>query len=173
MRQARGLPGLLAGLLLFDFLLNLPGVSPGPPVGSLLVPAIDPLVIVAACMGIARAGERAQILLRVAVAVFTVGLLACSAGLRFGVGVEAHMFGAGSVAGMAAGWLVSLVLLAAAGGAAFLLSGLVVNGLLPPLIHSAMLLVIALAAVLQVVSGRRLFSASVIPRLIAFIGSQG
>jgi hypothetical protein len=139
MRQARGLTGLLAGLLLFDFLVNLPGFSLSSPVGSLLVPSIDLLVIVAACMGIARAGERAKFLLRVAVAVFAVGLLVCSAGLRFGFGVEAHLFRAGSVGGVAAGWAVSLVL---------------------P------------AAVLQVVSGRRLFSASVIPRLIAFIGSQ-
>jgi hypothetical protein len=163
MRSPRALPALLSGLLLFDIRVNLPGFVPSAPIASLLLPSIDLLVITAACMGIAQAGERARIPLRIAVSVLAVILVACSAGLRFGFDVQTRL---------AAGWAVSFALLAAAGVAAFLFSGLLVGGLNGPISRSIVLLLISLAAVLQVVSGKRLFSASVIPRLIALVGSQ-
>ncbi|MGA2639286.1 MAG: hypothetical protein ABSG21_00110 [Spirochaetia bacterium] len=172
MRTPRALPALLllAGLLLFDILMNLPGFSLSSPLASVLLPSIDLLVIIAACMGIAQARERARLPLRIAVSVLAVIMLACSAGLRFGFDIEARLFGGGP--GVAAGWAVSLVLLAGAGGAAFLLSGLLVGGLEAPIPRNVVLLLIAIAAVLHVVTGRRLFSASVIPRIIAIIGNQ-
>ncbi len=172
MRTARVLPGLLAGLLLFDLLLNLPGFSSSSPLASLLLPTIDLLVIMAACMGAAQAGEDARLPLRIAVSALAVVIAACSAGLRFGFDIAPRLFGGGSGLAVAAGWVASAMILAAAGRISFLLTGLLIGGLRPPIIRSVMLLVIALAAVLQVVSGRRLFGASVIPRLVALVGSQ-
>jgi hypothetical protein len=175
MHTRRALPGLLAGLLLFDVLVNLPGLSPSSPLASLLAPAIDLLVIVAACMGIAQAGEGARRPLRVAVSVLAVALVACAAGLRFGFDIMPRLVAGGNGSGaggwgIAAGWVLSAAILGAAGVVSFLLSGLLIAGLQPPVVRSIMLLLIALAAVLQVVSGRRLFGASVIPRLIALVG---
>ena len=170
MGNPRSLAGLLAGLLLLDVLVNLPGLRPAAPVASLLLPSIDLLIVAAACMGVAQTGERARLPLRIAVSLLAVILVACSAGLRFGFDAGARLFGGGSAA--IAGWTVSLLLLAAAGIAAFLLTGLLVGGLQAPVARSIFLLVVSLAAVLQVVSGRRLFTASVIPRLIALAGSH-
>jgi len=170
MRAPRLVLTLLAGLLLFDVLVNLPGFSPSSPFGSLLLPSIDLLVIAAACMGIAQAGERARLPLRIAVSALAVILVACGAGLRFGFDIAARLFGGGSFLLSSAGWAASLGLLAALGAAAFFLSGLLVGGLQPPISRSIVLLLISLAAVLQVLSGRRLFSSSVIPRLMGFVG---
>jgi hypothetical protein len=171
MRSPRVIVGLLAGLLLLDLLVNLPGFRPAAPVASLLLPSIDLLVLAAACMGTAQAGERARLPLRIVVSVLAVILVACSAGLRFGFDAGAHLFEGGAIATIA-GWTVSLLLLATAGAAAFLLTGLLVGGLEAPIARSVFLLLVSLAAVLQVVSGRRLFAGSVIPRLIALAGSQ-
>jgi hypothetical protein len=171
MRSPRAIVGLLAGLFLLDLLVNLPGFRPAAPVASLLLPSIDLLILAAACMGAAQAGERARLPLRIVVSVLAVILVACSAGLRFGFDAGAHLFG-GAVIAAVAGWAASLLLLAAAGAAAFLLTGLLVGGLEAPVARSIFLLVVSLAAVMQVVSGRRLFTGSVIPRLIALAGSQ-
>jgi hypothetical protein len=168
MRLSRTLPGLLAGLLLFDLLVNLPRFSPVTPVVSLLAPTIDLLVVVAACMGIAQAGPRGA--LRVAVSVLVVALAACGAGLRFGFDIAPRVFGGGSPAAMAAGWAVCAAACAAVFVISFLVSGLILDGLQSAIVRSVMLMVIAAGAVLQVVSGRRLFGPSVIPRLIALAG---
>ena len=170
MRFPRAIVGLLAGLFLLDLLVNLPGFRSAAPAASLLLPSIDLLVLAAACMGIAQAGERARLPLRIVVSVVAVILIGCSAGLRFGFDAGAHLFGGGPVA-ETAGWMVSVLCAAAAGAAAFLLTGLLIGGLQAPVTRSVFLLVVSLAAVLQVVSGKRLFSASVIPRLIALAGS--
>ncbi len=79
MRPARGLASLVTGLLLLDLLVNVPAFSAAAPAGSLLVPSIDLLVLVAACMGIAQAGAPARRSLRIGLAVLAVGLT--SAGL--------------------------------------------------------------------------------------------
>jgi hypothetical protein len=55
MQAAKSLPGLVAGLLFFDLLINLPGFSTASPVASLLAPSIDLLVVSAALVGIAQA----------------------------------------------------------------------------------------------------------------------
>jgi hypothetical protein len=172
MRPARGAAELFAGLLLFDVLVNLPGLSLSSPFSSLLVPSIDLLVIAAACMAIAQAGEPARVPLRIALGVLAVFLVSAGAGLRFGFNVPSRLLGSGGAAAgvAAAGWALSILILAAAGAAAYVISGLLVRGFQPALIRSVMLLVISLAAVMQVVSGRRIFSASVIPRLIALAG---
>jgi len=168
--ESRTAAGLAAGLLLVDLLLNLPALAPSAPVGSLLAPSVDFLVMVAACMGAAQAGEPARRPLRIALAVLAAGLTAASAGLRFGWSAGGHLFGSGSAMTAAASWALSVLMFAAAGFAAYLVCGLVVRGVQPRLVRSVVLLVIALAAVLQVVSGKKLFTASVIPRLIALLG---
>jgi hypothetical protein len=173
MRTERALPALLAGLLLFDVLINLPGFSPASPFASLLAPTIDLLVIVAVCMGLAQAGEAARRPLRIVLGVLVAALVASAAGLRLGFDIAPRLLGNGSGAAgwsAAAGWAVCVVILAGVGVVSFLLSGLLIEGLQSRVVRSIMLLLIALAAVLQVVSGRRLFGASVIPRLIALVG---
>jgi len=161
--------GLAAGLLLLDVLLNVPLLSPRAPLASLLAPSIDFLVLTACCMGIARAGASAQQGLRIGFAVVAAAFLAGEAGLRFGWDAGGHLFGSGAGTGTTASWAISAVLLVAAGIAAFALSRLTVRGLQPPLARGVLLLAISLAAMVQVVSGRRLFAASIVPRLIARI----
>jgi hypothetical protein len=168
---ARILLRLLAGLFLLDILVNLPGLDAASPLSSLLLPSVDLLILAAACMGVAQAGEHARLPLRFGVGALAMVLVTCAAGLRFGFDAGARLFGDGLLQRLA-GWTVSALLLAAAGGAAFLVSGLLVSGLQPPVSRNVFLLLVSLAVVLQVVSGKRLFSGSVIPRLIALAGSQ-
>ncbi len=163
--SARRLGGLLPGLLLFDLLLNLPALAPSAPVRSLLAPTLDLLVLVAACMGIAQAGEGARRPLRAVLAVVAVGLVAASAGLRF-----AWSPGSAMAMTAAAGWALTGLMAVVVAVAAFLISGLVVRGVESRVTRSVLLLAVALAAVLQVVSGRRLFAPSVIPKLVALVG---
>jgi hypothetical protein len=168
-RSLRGVAGLLAGLLLLDVVVNLPAFSPSAPAGSLLAPSIDLLVLVAVCMGIAQAGQGPHRALRAGFAVLTVVLMASAAGLRFGWDAGGRLFGQGLAMRAAAGWAVSVLAAAAVGFAVFELSGLLIHGLEPPLFRSFLLAVISLAAVLQVVSGRKVFTGSVIPKLVALI----
>jgi len=162
--------GLVAGLLLLDLLVNLPAFVPAAPVRSALAPSIDLLVLVAACMGISQAGDGARRPLRIGLGVLAAALAAAAAGLRFGWDAGGRLFGDGQAMAAAAGWAACVLLAAAGAFAAFLVSGLVVRGVEARVIRSAVLLVIALAAVLQVVTGKRLFTASVIPRLIGLLG---
>ncbi|HUJ77197.1 MAG TPA: hypothetical protein VL359_20195 [bacterium] len=166
--------GLVPGVLLFDVLLNLPAFTPAEPVRSLLAPSIDLLVVAAACMGVAQAGPGPQRPLRIGLAALTAALAAAAAGLRFGWGAAGHLFGGdpgGSLAmAAAAGWALCVLVAAAVGLCAFVASGPVVRGMQPRVARSVLLLVIALAAVLQVVTGHRVFTPSVIPRLIALFG---
>ncbi len=168
----RALPGLLAGLVLLDLLMNLPGLLPAPAVGSLLVPSIDLLVIVAACIGIAQAGEASRVPLRIAAAVLAVLLVAWKTGTRSGwLDLPWRLFGDGSVPLAAAGCVVSLAALAAAGFAVFLLTGLLVRAFVTGVARSAAVLVIAAAAVVQVLLGKTVFAPSIVPRIIRDIGS--
>jgi len=169
-RPGRAAVGLVSGLVLLDLLVNIPAFAPGAPVRSLLVPSIDFLVVVAACMGVAQAGESARQPLGIALAVLAVGLATANAGLRFGWDAGGRLFGSVPAMTAAAGWALCVLAAVAAGFAAFFICALVVRGMQPRLVRSVVLLAIALAAVLQVASGQRLFSASVIPRLIALLG---
>jgi hypothetical protein len=166
----RALPGLLAGLVLLDLLMNLPVLAPASAAGSLLVPSIDLLVIVAACIGIAQAGEGSRVPLRVAAAVLAVLLVAWKTGTRFGFDLPWRLFGDGTALA-AAGCLVSFAALAAVGVAVFLLSGLLVRAFVTGMARSIALLVIAAAAVTQVLLGRTVFAASIVPRIIRDVGS--
>jgi hypothetical protein len=159
----------MAGLLLLDVLLNVPLFSPWSPAGSLLAPSIDLLVLAACCMGIAQTGGPTRRSLRIGLAVLAAVLVACEAGLRFGWGAGGHLLGSGPAMRAAASWVACLLLAAAVGLAGFALSGPTVRGLEAPLARSLLLLAVSLATILQVVSGRRLFTASVIPRLISLI----
>ena len=165
----RTLAGLLAGLVLLDIVLNLPTLAPGRLAGSLLVPSIDLLVIVAACIGIAQAAESSRRGLRVAAAVLAVFLMAWKTGARFGFDLPWRLFGSGALLG-AAGCAVSAAAVGVAGLAAFLLTGLLVRGFVTGVARSIAVLVIAAAAVLQVLLGRTVFAPSIVPRIIRDIG---
>ena len=168
MQTLRGIPGLLAGLILSDILINLPGFSFSAPVASLLAPSIDLLVVGTLCVGIAQAGEASRRGLRIAAGLFVVFLLVYAAGSRFGFAVAFHLFGDSGVL-IALGCIASLAIVAAAGAATFLLSGLLVRGFSAALVRSIFVLAIALCAVLQVLTGRHLLAPSVVPRIISDI----
>jgi hypothetical protein len=166
MSAPRSLIGLPAGLLLFDVLVNLPGFSPAHPVGSLLAPSIDLLVIAALLWGASQAGERARRPLRIVVCSLLVILLGLETGERFGADIPLRLLGPGSWLLAATGCLVSLAVLAVAAFLAYAGSGLVVKGFSSVIVRSAFLAVVAVLAVLQVVAGHRLFEPSEIPRLV-------
>jgi hypothetical protein len=166
MSAPRSLPGLVAGLLLLDILVNLPGFSSAHPVGSLLAPSIDLLVVAAVLWGAAQAGERARVPLRIIVCALLVILLGLETAVRFGADIPLRLLGTGSWALAAAGCLVSLTVAAAAGFSAYLCSGLVTRAFSSVMVRSVFLAVVAAGAVLQVVTGHRLFEASEIPRLL-------
>lgn len=171
MRWLKPVASLLAGLLLFDLLLNLPALSAASPAASLLAPSIDLLVMAAACLGIRQAAERSRRGLRIAVSLLAGLLLAYGIGARFGFDVVAHLFGDGNGIRIAASCVASAIIAAAALLAAYLFSGLLMRGFAPPLIPNVFLLVIALCVILQVVSGLRVFAPSVVPRIIKAIAS--
>ena len=160
MSAPRSLAGLLAGLLLFDVLVNLPGFSSGHPIGSLLAPSIDLLVTAAILWGAAQAGEGARVPLRIVVCGLLIVLLGIETARRFGADL-----GGGSWMGAAAGCLLCLAAAAAVAFLSYLGSGLVVRGFSSVMIRSVFLVAVALLAVLQVVTAHRVFGPSEIPRL--------
>jgi hypothetical protein len=159
---------LAAGLVLLDVLLNLPALVPSRALASLLSPSVDLLVAVALAMSVARAGEHARGPLRVGFALIVAALAASAAGLRFGWDAGARLLGS-SPAARIAGWGVSLLIVLAGAGITFVLFGLLQQGMQRPIIRGVVVVVVGLAAVLQVVSGRRLFLPSVIPRLVRLL----
>lgn len=166
MRVPRSLPGLLAGLLVFDVLVNLPGFLPAFPVGSLILPSIDLLVVAAALLGVAQAGERARVPLRIASCGLLVLLLAWETTSRFGPGIALRLLGGGSAARIAGSCAISLAAMAAAAGVAWLASGRLLQAFSSAIVRSAFLVVVALWAVLQVVTRHRIFAPSAIPQLL-------
>jgi hypothetical protein len=173
MSVPRSLLWFLAGLLLFDLLVNLPGFSPVHPIGTLLAPTIDLLVVAAVLWGAAQAGEGARIPLRVVVCVLLIVLLCLEAATRFGPDIPLRLLGAGSWVRAAAGCILSIAAVAAAAFLAYLGSGLVVRGFSSVMTRSVFLVVVALLAVLQVVTGHRVFGPSEIPRLFREALSAG
>ena len=161
-------PGLLAGLVLLDVLVNLPGLATARPLITLLAPSIDLLVLVAACLGVSQAGEGARAPLRIVVAAAAVLLFGWKAAARFGADVPSHLLGPGTAA---LGWAFAAVALCAAGAAAWALCGLLVKGFTSALSRNVAFLVIAAAAVTQVLTGRHLFTASIVPRMVHDIGT--
>ncbi len=140
MTGARSAPGLLAGIVLFDILINLPAFSPAVPVSSLLAPSLDLLVVVALLMTVARAGPGVRAGCAVGLAIL----------LGAAVGVQAYLrWGAPS---LACG--------PAAGAASFFLTRLLYPGLADSLLRSLVLLAAALCAVIQALLGVRVFGPS-------------
>lgn len=167
----RALPGLAAGLILFDLLLNLPGLDTVAPAASLLVPSLDLLLVGALCIGIAQAGESSRRGLRIAASLLVLFLMAYGAARRFGFSAAFHLFGVTGLQ-VAASCVISLIAAAAAGAACFFLSGLLVRGFAPAIVRSVFVLVIALCAVLQVLAGPHLFAPSIVPRIISDIAAH-
>ncbi len=166
-RPAGAVPGLVAGLLGTDVAMNAAtlDVSHGAAgvVSSLLVPSIDTLVVVAILMAGSRGGAGPRRALRVAVAVAGVLLLVLRAGLRF----------SWSAPGGAAGWLIAVAAAAACGAALYALAVPVLRGLANTVVRSVTLLAIAVAAVIQVILARTLFTASVLPAALRALLSAG
>jgi hypothetical protein len=166
----RGIAGLIGGLLLFDLLINLPGWSPAAPVSSLLAPSVDLLLVAAALLGAATAGRGPRIFIRIAVCLLLVFLLGYATGTRFGFDLAFRLLGRGSAVLFLAGCLLSTAAVAAAAGLAWLFSLLVTRGFSHLVTRSVFLAVVALLTILQVVSGKHIFTPSEIPRLARNIG---
>ncbi len=170
MKSARLAAGAVAGLLVLDLLLNLPGISAGSVAASLLVPSIDLLVVGAILFMAAQSPAGARRTLRmVAVAVLLV--LACyEVASRFGVASPAALFGTGTAARVAS-CAVSLVILAAGFVAAWLAAGLVLRGIETPVLRNGFIALVALVAIVHVVSGGRVLAQSVVPRMVRDIAA--
>ncbi len=157
----------MAGLLLFDVLINLPGLARGLSVLSLFPPSIDLLVVCAALLGAARAGERARVALRIVVSVLLAAMLLYEARAWFGLGTGGPVGpwgqgAVGAVVGVAAG--------AAAAALSFLCAGPILKGFAWPLVQAILLVVVAMLAVAQVATGNRVLSPSEIPRIVRDVG---
>lgn len=170
MKHVRTLVGLLAGMLLFDLLLNSTGFSPASPVGSLLLPSIDLLVIAAALLGIARAGTGARRALIALVCLFAVALAVYRGGTRFGFDVVVRAFGTTGMA-LTAGWVLTILCCVAGLGVAWLAGTLVVSGFTPGIARSVFLVIVAVLAVVHVLHGNHVFTPSLIPRIVRSIAS--
>jgi hypothetical protein len=164
---------LLAGLLLFDLLLNLPGLDPSSPAASLLAPSIDLLIVAAVCLGAVRSAEASRRVPRIVAAAAVVLLMACALGERFGYDVFAKLFGTGAGAGgsAVASLLVSIAGAAAVFVAAYLISSLVVAGFGTTIVQNVFLLLVAASVIVQVLVGARVFVPSVVPRVIQTVGA--
>ncbi len=170
--------GLLGGLLLLDVLLDLPGFTANAVVGSLLAPSIDLLVVCAILVTGAQAGESGRRPLRIVALAVLLLLGLYSAGKRFGLEAALLLFGTtprGTVEGWvaeAASCLVSLLFLAAAAALGWIATGLVVRGLETRLARSLFIALVAITAILQVVTGNRVLSPSAVPRIARDIAAM-
>lgn len=170
-RQNSPVLGLLAGILLFDLLINIPAFSPASPVLSLLAPSLDLLVALALLFAVSQAASGWRTGLVAAVSLLVALLLGLEALDRVGLGVAARMVREGPAlrtAALAAGGLVAL---GAAGIAAFFLSRLVIPGFADPVLRSLFLAAAAVCAVLQALAGLHVFAPSVIPRIVKALSS--
>jgi hypothetical protein len=170
MHHARTYAGLCTGLLLLDLLLNCAGFSPSAPVGSLLLPSIDLLVAAAAFLGIAQAGTEGRRFLLALVCTLVVALAVYRAGTRFGFAVGLRAFGGAGWA-LVAGWVLTILCCAAGLAIAWVAGRLVVNGFASGITRSVFLLVVAVLAVVHVLSGNHVFLPSIIPRIVRDIAA--
>jgi len=175
MRHATVTIGLLAGLLLLDLFLNAAAVDPRAAVVTLLRPSIDLLVIGALLLGAAQAGAGgpgrsgganiSHRIIRGIVCLYVVGIAVHILARRFGLSTVVTLIGAGGAA-LAAGWALLVLGAAAVAVLAWIASGLVTRGFSAVLARSIFLLVLALLAVIHVLTGNRVFSSSEIPRIV-------
>jgi hypothetical protein len=168
MHAARTFPGLVAGFLIFDVLINLPGFSALSPVVSLLAPSIDLLVVAAALVMIAQAGEGARMPLRIVVSVLLAALLGYEAAARFGLDDISRTLGFGHPV---AGYVVAVIALLAAAAISWLGSGPVLRAFSFATVRSIFIVAVAVLAVLQVISRNRILEPSAIPRLFHDVAS--
>ncbi len=152
MQATRPVPGLLAGIVLFDILLNLPAFSPASPVASLLAPSLDLLVAVAFLLTVARSSPGVRTGFAVGLALLAGPVIGIGAFLRWGP------------PSLAAG--------PAAAAASFFLARLLYPGLADRLLRSLVLLAAATCAVIQALLGVRIFGPSAAAAAIRAV-SQG
>ena len=143
--------GLVIGLLVLDLLLDLPGFIAAPSAFSLLAPSLDLLVVSAILAVGARPGEGGRGVLRVVAAAALLLFAVYDAGTRFGVAELLRP--------------LSLLAIAAAAAVAWLSARLVLGGFQTGLARSVFIIVVAAAALLQVVTGNRVLAPSVVPRM--------
>ena len=158
MDGARLAPALLGGMVLFDILINLPGLSAVSPLASVLAPSVDLLVVLAILMSAARGGQG----VRTGFAVGVSALVALVTGWQ-----AYHRWGASSA------WQLLALGAAAcgAGAASFFLSKLVYRGFRDAVLRSLFLLAAASCAVIQALLGLRIFAPSSVPGILSAIGA--
>jgi len=162
---------LLAGLFIFNLLLNLPRAEPAALFSTLLAPSIDLLVAAAICLAGVRTGDSSRRTVRIAAAVVTVLLMACAVGERFGWAVYMRLFGDSGALPAAASLVLCAATAAAAFAAAYAASGLVAAGFGTLIVQNVFLLLIAASVVAQVLVGVRVFSPSVVPKAIKAVSA--
>jgi hypothetical protein len=170
-RQARPVPGLLAGTLLFDILINLPAFSAASPVVSLFAPSLDLLVALALLFVVSKAAPGYRTTLVAVVSLLLALMLGWEALDRFGLGEAARLLRQGPALRTAALVACALVALGAGGAAALFLSRLVLPGLADPVLRSVFLAAAAMCAVIQALTGLHVFSPSVIPKIVRALSS--
>jgi len=157
MSQTLRTPGLLAGIVLIDLLINLPGISPGSPLASLLAPSLDLLVALALLMSAAYGGQRVRTGFAAGVSVLLAILIGWEGYRRWGTP------GAGRI-------LIVGIAAVVACAAFFFLSKLVLRGFRDAVIRNLFLLAAAGCAVVQALLGVRIFAPSVVPGMLKTIG---
>jgi len=170
MDGARLAPGFLAGVVLLDILVDLPGFSPAAPVASLLSPSLDLLIVLAVLMSAARGGPGLRAGFAAAVAAFMGLSIGLRAYLRWGAPEATRFLAAGAVFPIVLLGLAAVIAAALAGIASFLLSRLLYRGLAHAVLRSLFLLVAACCAVIQALAGVRIFAPSSVPGILRAIG---
>jgi len=156
---------LLAGALIFDVLIDLPGFSGAAPAASLLAPSLDLLVVMALLLLVSSAAPRLRSGFAVAISILLAVLLGWKAVDRLGPAEVIRFFTGVSALGKAALVAGGAVVLAAAASAAFLGSRLVLRGFEDALLRNVFLAAAAVCAVTQALTGLRVFSPSEIPKI--------
>jgi hypothetical protein len=172
MDGARSLPGFLAGIVLFDIIINLPGFSPASPFASLLSPSLDLLVVLAVFLTAARGGSGVRTGFAVGVAVLvglTVGLRGY---LRWGAPEAGRFLAAGAVLPLIGLGGAGLGAAGLSGLASFFLSRPVYRGLADVILRSLFILAVACCTVVQALLGARIFAPSGVPGMLRVIGER-
>ena len=157
MSQALRAPGFVAGVVLIDALMNLPGFSAAAPVTSLLLPSLDLLVALALLMSAAYGGTRLRTAFAVIVSVLLALLIAWQGYRRWGTPDAGRIIIVG-VAGVAA--CVAF----------FFLSKLVLHGFGDAILRNVFFLAAACCAVVQALLRVRIFAPSALPGALRAIG---
>jgi hypothetical protein len=162
-RAARTVPPLIAGILIIDLVLNAAVFDPASPLGSLLPPSLDAMLLLATLVLIAQAGTRTRLWLRIGLVVPSLLMIAAAAAT-----------GPGPVAVfLTARVALAILALAAAGALCFLAFDLVIRGLDSALFRNVFLLAVSFLAILQITSRLPIFRQSAAALLIGQLLRQG